>query len=118
MDQLPSDSSYQYSTFNNYPPNQPQFPPKTNGKSIASLVLGILSIMLPYIGFILGIVAIVLSSLSFKELKKSNEQGKGMSIAGLVCGIVGTVLYGLIILFVVIVAVAYTGSYNNVYTNF
>ncbi|MFD1175188.1 DUF4190 domain-containing protein [Paenibacillus puldeungensis] len=117
MDQLPSETPYQYSTFNNYPPNQPQLPPKTNGKSIASLVLGILSIMLPYIGFILGIVAIVFSTISFKELKKSNDQGKGMSIAGLVCGIVGTVLYGLIILFVIIALLAYSAS-NNVYTNF
>lgn len=117
MDQHPSDTSYQYSSFNNYPPTQPPVPPKTNGKSIASLVLGILSIVIPYVGFILGIVAIVFSTLSLKEIKRTNEQGKGLSIAGLVCGIIGTALYGLIILFVVIALVAFSTS-SELYTNF
>lgn len=109
MDQNPSDQ-YQYTTFNNYPqgyqpaPPGPPTPTKTNGKSITSLVLGVLSIVVPYIGFLLGIVAIVFASLSFKELKRTGEQGKGLSIAGLVCGIVGTAIYG-IILFILVLAI-------------
>ncbi|WP_152402741.1 DUF4190 domain-containing protein [Paenibacillus cellulositrophicus] len=84
-------------------------PPKTNGKAIASMVLGILSVMILYIGFILGILAIIFAALSFKELKRGYEQGKGMAIAGLVCGIIGVLLWGLILLFVVL-AVAFFGS--------
>ncbi|MGG6310702.1 DUF4190 domain-containing protein [Paenibacillus macerans] len=110
MDQRPSDTPYSYSTFNQYPPAVPPTPPKTNGKSIASLVLGILSIVIPYVGFILGIVAIVFSSLSFKEIKRTNEQGKGLSVAGLVCGIIGTALYGIILLIVVIALLAFAAS--------
>ncbi|WP_435922145.1 DUF4190 domain-containing protein [Paenibacillus sp. DYY-L-2] len=126
MDQHPSDRQYQYTTFNNFPPGPPGFqppppplPPKTNGKSIASLVLGILSLFIPYIGFIMGIIAIVFASLSFKELKKTGEQGKGLSIAGLVCGIIGTVLYGLIILFVILAVFIFaTMETGNIYSNF
>ncbi|WP_340396676.1 DUF4190 domain-containing protein [Paenibacillus sp. FSL E2-0202] len=92
-----------------YPPNdnlnyyQPPPPPApTNGKSIAGFVLGILSIVVPYIGFLLGIIAIILSALSLKEIRNCYEQGKGLAIAGLVCGIVGTLMYAIIILFVVV----------------
>ncbi|EES71639.1 hypothetical protein POTG_03748 [Paenibacillus sp. oral taxon 786 str. D14] len=110
MDQRPSETSYSYSTFNQFPPPPPPTPPKTNGKSIASLVLGILSIVIPYVGFILGIVAIVFASLSFKEIKRKGEQGKGLSIAGLVCGIIGTALYGIIIVIAIIAVLVFASS--------
>ncbi len=45
--------------------------PKTNGKTIAALVMGILAVVLPYIGFIIGIVAIVFANLSIKEIKRT-----------------------------------------------
>lgn len=90
-----------------YPPfeNQEYYSPppaKTNGKSVAALVLGILAIIVPYIGFLLGIVAIILSAISLKEIRVSHEQGRGMAIAGLVCGIVGTLIYAILILIIVI----------------
>ncbi|PZT55333.1 DUF4190 domain-containing protein [Paenibacillus silvae] len=80
-------------------------PPKTNSKSIVSLVLGILSITLPYIGFLIGIAAIIFASISFKEIRMRMEQGKGLAVAGLVCGIVGTALYAIVILLVLFFAV-------------
>jgi uncharacterized membrane protein len=75
--------------------------------------------VVPYGGFLLGILAIIFSSLSFKNIKRTNEQGKGLAIAGLVCGIVGTVLWGIVILLVIIFVVAFSSydSYNS-YTNF
>jgi hypothetical protein len=85
------------------PAPQQYTPPKTNGKSIAAMVLGILAIVLPYIGFLIGIVAIIFASISLKEVKRNQEQGRGMAIAGLVCGIVGTAIYALIILVVVFI---------------
>ncbi|WP_449602211.1 DUF4190 domain-containing protein [Paenibacillus sp. Marseille-Q9583] len=83
-----------------YPPPSPPTP--MNGKSIAGFVLGVLSIIVPYIGFLLGIIAVVLSALSLKEIRIRYEQGRGLAIAGLVCGIVGTLLYAIFILFFVI----------------
>ncbi|HEY4390086.1 MAG TPA: DUF4190 domain-containing protein [Paenibacillus sp.] len=122
MNQNASDQQYQYSTMNNYPPPYPPGPPvvqKTNGKSIAALVLGILSIMIPYVGFLLGIMAIIFSSLSLKELKRRYEQGKGLAIAGLVCGIIGTIIYGLLLFVVILFAIIYAGSVDNtIYSNF
>ncbi len=75
----------------------------TNGKSIAGMVLGILSIVSPYVGLILGIIGIVLSKKALDEIKISNEQGKGMAVAGLVTSIVGVSIYALIILLVSLV---------------
>ncbi|AIQ47473.1 hypothetical protein R70723_17470 [Paenibacillus sp. FSL R7-0273] len=88
-----------------YPPPPPP-PAQTNGKSIASLVLGILSIVTPYIGLLFGIVAIILSALSLKEIRNRYEGGRGLAIAGLVCGIVGTIIYALLIIFLLLVIFA------------
>ncbi|MHA0857140.1 DUF4190 domain-containing protein [Paenibacillus sp. CMAA1364] len=94
--------------YHNYPPHM--IPPKTNGKSITALVLGILAIVIPYLGFLIGIVAIIFASLSFKELKYKQEQGRGLSIAGLVCGIIGTALYGFIITILIIAFVFFSAQ--------
>ncbi|MBB3113842.1 uncharacterized protein YacL [Paenibacillus phyllosphaerae] len=98
-------------------PVHPYRPHKTNGKSIAGLVLGILAIILPYIGFLIGIFAIIFSSLAMKEIRRTSEQGRGLAIAGLVCGIIGTVLYGLLLAFVVIALVFFSDSMNVEYYN-
>ncbi|MCJ8012405.1 DUF4190 domain-containing protein [Paenibacillus sp. KQZ6P-2] len=90
-------------------------PPKTNGKAIGALVLGILSLVIPYLGFILGIIAIVLASLAFKEIKRRSEGGRGLAVGGLVCGIVGTSLYGILILLVVIGLIFLGASYDSYY---
>jgi len=94
---------------------------KTSGKAIASLVLGIISlialplggiIFLGIIGFFSGIVAIVFASLSFKEIKRVQVRGRGMAIAGLVCGIVATALN--VLAFVVSFVIGFTSAINNV----
>lgn len=76
--------------------------PPTNGKAVASMVLGILSIIIPWLGFILGIVGIILASKAFKEINATGQGGRGMAIAGLVTSIVGTALYGLLILLILL----------------
>ena len=103
-----------------YPPfgNQEYYPPppppaQTNGKSVAALVLGILAIVVPYIGFLFGIIAIILSSISLKEIRIRQEQGRGLAIAGLVCGIVGTIIYAILILAFILIIIA-ASSLNNV----
>jgi uncharacterized protein YggT (Ycf19 family) len=57
--------------------------------------------------------------MSLKEIKARGEQGKGMSMAGLICSIIGTLLYGIILLFVIIVfVVAFNSDYSNYSNNF
>jgi len=90
-----------------YPPHHFE-PPQTNGKAIAALVLGILSIVIPYVGLIIGIVALAIASMAFKEIKQTGDRGYGMAIAGLVCGIVGTAIYGFILLLVVLSFAAFS----------
>lgn len=61
--------------------------------AIASLVLGIISIIFSFftginlIGGIIGIIGIVLGAQGRKDIEK-----KGIATAGLVCSIIGTIL--------------------------
>ncbi|WP_226002940.1 DUF4190 domain-containing protein [Paenibacillus sp. BJ-4] len=105
-----SSDSFQETNDYNAPFNQPPVVPPTNSKAVASMVLGILSVVIPYLGLIIGIVGIILSSLSLKEINRYGEQGRGMAIAGLVCSIIGTLIYALIILFLVVVFVIAASS--------
>jgi len=61
---------------------------KTNTKSISSLVLGVIS-FLPFIGLIFGIMGIVISNKSVKEINNSEEKGIGLAISGRIIGIIG-----------------------------
>ena len=67
---------------------------KSNGLAVASLVLGIVSIVfsffIQWLGLIIGIVGIVLGVMA----KKKNPCG--MATAGLVLSIIGTILCALI----------------------
>ncbi|MFB1049897.1 DUF4190 domain-containing protein [Paraliobacillus sp. JSM ZJ581] len=71
--------------------------PQASGKAIASMVLGIVAIITPWLGFILGIIAIVLASKAFKEITQYQLGGRGMAVAGLTTGIISIVFYGLLI---------------------
>ncbi|MCX6984494.1 MAG: DUF1559 domain-containing protein [Lentisphaerae bacterium] len=57
--------------------------------AITSMVMGIASVAC-FFGFLLGIPAIILSSISLSKISKGLQSGKGYAIAGLVTGIVGT----------------------------
>lgn len=81
-----------------YPGNYPGQPQKTSGKAIAALVLGICAICVPYVGFVVGIVAIVMGIVARKELKRNPSlKGDGLALTGLILGIVGLVLWILIL---------------------
>lgn len=71
---------------------------QTNSSSIISLTLGILSILIPFIGLILGIAGIVVSRKATKEIAKTNEDGRGLAISGLICSIVGIIIQILTVL--------------------
>jgi|GEM_PF-2455836 len=80
--------------------NTPTDHQNDNSLPIISMVLGIVSLTGP--GLILGIPAIVLASLALK--KKHGNQG--MSIAGLVSGIISTVVSLFFIIFIIVVVLA------------
>lgn len=89
------------------PALHPQFPQhgritQTSGAAITSMILGILSVaacLLP-----LGLVAVIFGHVSLGRIAKSGGQltGRGMAIAGLVLGYVGTVILVAYVGFVVV----------------
>lgn len=82
-----------------------------NGKAVGSLALGILSILLPFFGFVfdifsffyiacgiaLGVLSIVIYQIARNEMAWTGEGGKGIAIAGLNCGIMGIFIHNLLI---------------------
>lgn len=56
----------------------------TNGLAIASMVLGIL--WLYWVG---SILAVIFGHIALSQLKRSQQGGRGMAIAGLVLGYIG-----------------------------
>jgi hypothetical protein len=75
---------------------------QTSGYAIASLVLGILSIIpgLYFGGIVMGILAIVFSRMAMTRIRAtpSSINGQGFATAGLVTGIVGLSLSVMVIL--------------------
>lgn len=75
----------------------------SKGKAIASLVCGIVSVVLAWFsygaiaGLAAGIVAIVLGV----GVRKLNDENKNFATAGLVTGIIGVVLSGILLVCVI-----------------
>lgn len=85
--------------------NQPQ---KSDGMGIASLVLGIVAIVMSccitYVGLACGVVGIILGIMS-------NKKGKNnMATAGLVCSIIGVVLSIILIIVGIVFGAALTDA--------
>ncbi|PGL66754.1 hypothetical protein CN925_20785 [Bacillus sp. AFS055030] len=84
-----------------------------NSKSISSLTLGVLSIIIPYLGFILGIVGLFISRKSIAEINHSNEKGKGLAISGRVCSIVGICIQVFLIIILVLGIITFFSTSND-----
>ena len=67
----------------------------SNGFCVASLVLGIIGIP-AFCAIIPGVLAIVFGIIGYNQVSKSGMEGggKGMAIAGMICGVIGLVLFG------------------------
>ncbi|MGG4268185.1 DUF4190 domain-containing protein [Peribacillus simplex] len=74
----------------------------SNSKAIVSLILGVLSLLIPFIGIILGILGLIFASKSKKEINLTGESGKGLVTAGKVCSIIGIILNVIVILIFVV----------------
>ena len=87
--------------YHGYPP-----PPTGNGKAVAGLVFGILSIVLFVFSVFDGIFVIlglVFSIIALNEAK-AGRGGRGLALAGLVCAIIGGLLAALMTVLLVRVA--------------
>ena len=77
---------------------------KTNGLAIAALVLGIASFLPPFA--ICSIPAIILGVIALNQIKKEPAvEGKGMAMAGLICGSIVLFLWICLIIFGIVVAI-------------
>ena len=81
--------------------------PPSTGLAVASMVLGISAIVFNCcctpLGIALGVPAVITGLVALNKVKNGTGAGKGMAIAGSVCGIVAVVMgIGLLILSLVI----------------
>jgi len=62
---------------------------KNNGLAVASMVLGIVGLLLCFL-WIPSILAVIFGGIALNQISKNPQQGgKGMAIAGLTLGIIG-----------------------------
>ena len=98
------------------PINQPK---NYGGLAIAGMVVGIIAVALgwvPFLGFCLGVTAIILSIIALKK-----KQSKGMSITGIVTGAVSIVWSAIVSAFLIIsmIGIAAVGTQiQDTYTNY
>jgi uncharacterized membrane protein YvbJ len=82
---------------------------KTNGLAIAALVLGIASFIPPLA--ICSIPAIILGAIALNQIKKEPAvEGKGMALAGIICGSIALFLWICLIIFWIVVAITSTST--------
>lgn len=78
------------------PPYHGYQQPRTgNGKAVAGLVLGILSIVFCWLSFfdaLLVILGLIFSIIGLSEAKQPGVGGRGLAIAGIVCSIIGAII--------------------------
>ncbi len=83
-------------------------PKRIDTPGIASLVLGIISIvlcfLLPFVGLICGIIAIVMAHVS-----KKHYGPNGFEKAGRICGIIGIILFVVAIILIILLLGAAVG---------
>ena len=90
----------------------PDRPGANNGMAIAALATGVGGLVLLFtplglIGLLSCITGIVLGSIALKRVKRGQGEGRGMALAGMICGIVGAALFVLAVAFIAsLIAVA------------
>lgn len=91
-------------TYSGQPPYQGTIP--TDALAIASMVCGILAIISCYIWGLFGLPAVICGHMSLKKINTSPTPiaGKGMAIAGLICGYIGIAFQALLIIGIIFMA--------------
>lgn len=84
-----------------YPQSYGYGPPLPQGTAVASMVLGILSLVLisAYcFGVVPGILAVIFGHMSMGRIRSGTEAGKSMATAGLICGYISLGLTALAVI--------------------
>lgn len=91
-------------------PRTAYYPPvptrPASGLAIASLVCGVLEFFLG----VTAIPAVILGHMARAEIRHTGKSGNGMAVAGLVLGYIGIAIFVLIIVALVAVGAAHTGT--------
>ncbi|GAB4046425.1 DUF4190 domain-containing protein [Catellatospora paridis] len=80
--------------------------PGTNGMAIASMVLGIVGVLMCWcygIGALPGLIGAILGHVSQKQIRERQQEGRGMAITGIITGWSAVALTVIGILIVVII---------------
>jgi len=76
---------------------------RINSKAIICLILGSITVVLPILGIVTGIMGIIYYSKAKKDMQLTGESGEGISVTGLVLSIVGLVLQLVQIIFLLFI---------------
>lgn len=70
---------------------------KNNSKAFYSLIFGIVSIFLPFIGVVFGFLGVIVSRKARKEILNTKEPGSKLASIGFLCSLIGIVIQILVI---------------------
>ena len=90
---------YQYPP---YPPMAPVKPKQTNPCAIAGFVLSLVSVFLPWFGFVCALLGVILSGVGISQSTRLDQDGKGFGIAGVIVSSFVLFFYVLVIILVAI----------------
>jgi hypothetical protein len=88
---------------------------KTNGLAIGSMVVSIAGLVLVVCygaGGVLGLVGAILGHVAQRQIRERGEGGKGMALAGIICGWIALGL-GIIVFVLIVVAFAYATNHSS-----
>ena len=89
--------------------------PQSSGAALTSLITGIIGLFLswvPFLGFLLGLISVILGAVGQKDKQKLPSTNKSSGIAGIVLGSI-TVIIGIIFIFLFFIGVAAANEFNN-----
>ncbi len=112
---VPPQQAYGYPAYPVYAPVAPSR--STNGMSIASLVVSLAGLVLLFCygaGGALGLVGAILGHVSRSQIRKRDEEGKGLALAGIIVGWI-TVGISLIIVGLIIWAAVWVSNNSGTY---
>ena len=90
---------------------------KTSASAVASLVLGIMSLL--FFGFVAGIPAVICGHIGLGKMKRDPHlTGRGIAVAGLVTGYLGIAWSVVVVVALILLLVAGSGALPFIYTIF
>lgn len=108
--QQPQQPAYGYGQpqYGQHPYGAPQYAPQASGYNLFSILAIIL-------GFVVPIAGIVMGHIALRQLKRTQEQGRGLALTGLIVGyaFVGITILYFVFIFVIFGIAAGSHSYSD-----